>query len=91
MTPVSMAYEMVGIDQGRVAESAVEGVCASPRRRSFFRSADGQFHASVPLKNRHEIFRLKSTAFRDWLIASYRCRPRRGSYRLGCSPRTLGD
>jgi hypothetical protein len=72
MTPVSMAYEIVGIEPGRVAESAVDGLLRVAEAARFFRSADGRFHASVPLKNRHEIFGLKSAAFRDWLIASCR-------------------
>ncbi len=37
----------------------------------FFRSADGRLFAQVPVGSRHEIFGLKSTAFRDWLIAGH--------------------
>lgn len=39
----------------------------------FFRSADGRLHAQVPVGDRQEIYALKSTGFRDWLIESYRC------------------
>ncbi len=37
----------------------------------FFRSADGRFFAQVPVGSRHEIYGLKSTAFRDWLIEGH--------------------
>jgi hypothetical protein len=40
------------------------------------RSADGRFCAQVPVGDRLEIYKLKSAAFRDWLIEGYmRCRP----------------
>ena len=45
--------------------------CVSEAAR-YFRSMDGQLHARVAVQNRHEIFGLKSPAFRDWLIASFR-------------------
>ncbi len=37
----------------------------------FFRSADGRLFAQVPVGSRHEIYGLKSTAFRDWLIEGH--------------------
>jgi hypothetical protein len=37
----------------------------------FFRSSDGRFHARVPVGNRNDIVRLKSAAFRDWLVDGY--------------------
>ena len=37
----------------------------------FFRSSDGRLFAQVPVGSRHEIYGLKSTAFRDWLIAGH--------------------
>ncbi len=37
----------------------------------FFRSSDGRLFAKVPVGSRHEIYGLKSTAFRDWLIAGH--------------------
>jgi hypothetical protein len=36
-----------------------------------FRPADGRFCAQVPVGDRLEIYRLKSAAFRDWLIDGY--------------------
>ena len=38
---------------------------------TLFRSADGRFCAQVPVGTRHEIYGLKSAAFRDWLIDGY--------------------
>jgi hypothetical protein len=35
------------------------------------RSADGRYCAQVPVGDRLEIFKLRSAAFRDWLIAGY--------------------
>ena len=35
------------------------------------RSADGRLCAQVPVGDRHEIYKLKSAAFRHWLIAGY--------------------
>src|SRR5271157_5448275 len=37
----------------------------------FFRSADGRFLARVPVNGREEIFGLRSSAFRDWLVDGY--------------------
>ena len=37
----------------------------------FFRSTDGRLFAQVPVGSRHEIYGLKSTAFRDWLIEGH--------------------
>ena len=54
--------------EGSHAGELLMGLAASSR---LFRGADGRFHARVPVGGRHEIFGLKSTAFRDWLIAGY--------------------
>ncbi len=37
----------------------------------FFRSTDGRLFSQVPVGTRHEIYGLKSTAFRDWLIEGH--------------------
>ncbi len=37
----------------------------------FFRSCDGRHFARVPVGSRHEIYGLKSAAFRDWLIEGH--------------------
>ena len=37
----------------------------------FFRSADGRLFAQVPVGSRHEIYGLKSAAFRAWLVEGY--------------------
>ena len=47
------------------------GALAPGLGRRFFRSADGRLFAQVPVGSRHEIYGLKSTAFRDWLIEGY--------------------
>ncbi len=52
---------------------AVEALLQIASKACFFRSEDGRFHADVPVGDRHEIYGLKSTAFGDWLIESYRC------------------
>jgi hypothetical protein len=56
----------------RSGESVVDGLLRVAAAARFFRSADDQLHAQVPLKNRHGILALKSTAFRNWLVESYR-------------------
>jgi len=55
----------------RDAGSAVEALLRLASNARIFRSADGRFHAQVPVGDRHEIYGLKSTAFRDWLIDSF--------------------
>src|SRR5262249_18361059 len=35
------------------------------------RTAEGRFHARVPVNGRHDILLLKSRAFRDWLVDAY--------------------
>ena len=40
-------------------------------RAKLFRAADGRLHARVPVGDRHEIYGLRSAAFRDWLIDGY--------------------
>ena len=72
MTPVLIDGDTNQIDRARVSESVVDGLLRVALAASVFRSADGQFHVRVPLKNRHEIIPLKSTAFRNWLIESFR-------------------
>ncbi len=36
-----------------------------------FRAADGRFHARVQAGGHHEVFGLRSSAFRDWLVDAY--------------------
>ena len=59
--------------ESRQSEGVVEALLRIASRAQFFRSADGRFHAQVPIGARDEIYGLKSTAFCDWLIESYRC------------------
>jgi hypothetical protein len=71
-----MAVELIGearADESQPSGSLVEGLLKIASTARFFRSADGRFHAQVPIDGRHEIYGLKSTAFCDWLIESYRC------------------
>ena len=37
----------------------------------FFRLTDGSFHTRVPVGDRNEVIRLKSIAFRNWLVDRY--------------------
>jgi hypothetical protein len=69
MMPDSSTAESNGnvLDGG----STVEALLRIASNARTFRSADGRFHAQVPVGDRHEIYGLKSTAFRDWLIDSY--------------------
>ena len=46
------------------------------RRARLLRAADGRSYAEVPVEGRFEIYGLKSTFFRDWLII--RCLAERG-------------
>ena len=52
-------------------ESTVEALLRVASIARTFRSPDGRFHARVLVGDRHEIYGLRSTAFRDWLIDSY--------------------
>jgi hypothetical protein len=60
-------------DESQKPGGAVEALLQIASNACFFRSEDGRFHADVPVGDRHEIYGLKSTAFGDWLIESYRC------------------
>ncbi len=60
-------------DESQQSGGVLEALLLIASRAQFFRSADGRFHAQVPIGDRHEIYGLKSTAFCDWLIESYRC------------------
>ena len=73
MVPSLLECATNGDQKTPVNESVVDGLLSVAGAASFFRSADGQFHARVPLKSRHAVFPLKSTAFRAWLTESYRC------------------
>ena len=79
------------IDAPQATESVIDGLLRIAGAARFFRSADGQFHARVPLKNRHAILGLKSADFRDWLIESFRSDRGELPTRFGCSPCALGD
>ena len=52
-------------------ESALQVLLRLASGARFFRSADGRLFAQVPVGSRHEVYGLKSTAFRDWLIEGY--------------------
>jgi hypothetical protein len=49
-------------------ESSVEVLLRLASAARCFRAADGRLFAQVPVGRRCEIFGLKSTAFRDWLV-----------------------
>src|ERR1017187_10310976 len=72
MAPASMPFDTGGNDQARSGDSAVEGLLRIASAARLVRSPDGQLFASVPLKNRHEVFGLRSRGFRDWLLESFR-------------------
>ena len=61
-----------GSDKSQASESVVEGLLRVAASARYFRSPDGRMHAQVPLSNRHEIFELRTRAFRNWLLASFR-------------------
>ena len=70
-----MSIETIGggrADESQQSEGVVEALLRIASTAQFFRSADGRFHAQVPIGDRYEIYGLKSTAFGDWLIDSYR-------------------
>ena len=52
-------------------ESSLQVLLRLASGARFFRSADGRLFAQVPVGSRHEIYGLKSAAFRDWLIGAY--------------------
>jgi hypothetical protein len=71
-----MSGEMIGdvrADESQQSGGVIEALLEIAATAQFFRSADGRFHAQVPIGDRQEIYGLKSTAFGDWLIDSYRC------------------
>src|ERR1017187_10335639 len=72
MMPSSMDRADEATDKAQAPESVVEALLRVASAARYFRSPDGRLHAQVPLKNRHEIFELRTRAFRDWLLASFR-------------------
>ncbi len=60
-------------DESPKSRAVVETLLEIASTARFFRSVDGRLYAQVPVDDRQEIFGLKSTAFRDWLIEGYRC------------------
>ena len=52
-------------------ERPIEVLLRLAARAKLFRAADGRLHARVPVGDRHEIYGLRSAAFRDWLIDGY--------------------
>jgi hypothetical protein len=52
-------------------QSSVQVLARLASIAKLFRSADGRFCAQVPVGDRLEIYRLKSAAFRDWLIDGF--------------------
>jgi hypothetical protein len=63
----------VSVERGNTLErqSSVRVLSRLASIAKLFRSADGRFCAQVPVGDRFEIYRLKSAAFRDWLIDSF--------------------
>src|SRR5262249_37002908 len=55
--------------QGRQSPIQVLLRLASTAR--MYRSGDGGLHAEVPIRDRHEVYGVKSAGFRDWLIDGY--------------------
>jgi hypothetical protein len=63
----------VTVERGNTLErqSSVQVLARLATNAKLFRSADGCFCAHVPVGDRLEIYRLKSAAFRDWLIDGF--------------------
>ena len=51
--------------------SALRVLASVASKARLFRSNDGRFFVQVPVGDRLEVYGLKSTAFRDWLIHGY--------------------
>ena len=66
------------------------GCCGWPRARRFFRSADGQIHARCRSRTGTRSS-AQDTGVSRLADRELPGRARRGSFRLGCSPRSLGD
>ena len=62
-----------GREEQQKANGGVEGLLGLAAKGRIFRSADGRFHAQVPVGERQDLYGLRSPAFRDWLIEGYRC------------------
>ncbi len=80
--PVGAIYTEAGAGVPDDVEPELKGEAVGPKTSlqvllrlasdaRFFRSADGQLFGQVPLGSRHEIYGLRSRAFRDWLIGAY--------------------
>jgi hypothetical protein len=72
------AQELTGAEaRGDASEKQPEGTKAGQALMELaegvrlFRAADGRFHARVQAGGRHEVFGLRSSAFRDWLVDAY--------------------
>ena len=59
------------VDKPRENEGPVEVLMRLAAGVQVFRSEDGRIFGQVPLGGRHEIFALKGTTFRDWLVNGY--------------------
>jgi hypothetical protein len=59
------------IDGHPESESTVQILSRLASCARLFRSADGRFHAQVSVGDRQEIYGLKSSGFRDWLVDGY--------------------
>ena len=73
------ARELSGLDASENAEikdkiepeGSLQVLLRLASGAQFFRSSDGRLFAQVPVGTRHEIFGVKSTSFRDWLIEGH--------------------
>jgi hypothetical protein len=70
MVPATNASETSGDTTSKT--SPVNALLSVAETARTFRSPDGRFHAQVTIAERQEVVPLKSTAFRDWLLDSYR-------------------
>ena len=68
---VAAASDAEPIDQRREHDGPVEALLRITETARFLRLSDGRLYAQVPVGGRHEIYALKSAAFRRWLIDGY--------------------
>ena len=60
-----------GVDRTRADEGPVKVLLRVAASSRLFRSTDGHLFARVPVESRSEVYGLKSSAFRDWLVDGY--------------------
>jgi hypothetical protein len=59
------------VDGHPESETTVQVLLRLAAAARLFRSADGRFYSQVAVGDRQEIYGLKSSGFRDWLIDGY--------------------